>query len=35
MAALDFLKEILYHLSIEKTADTKPGLLHILNDAML
>lgn len=35
MAALDFLKEILYQLGIEKTADTKPALLHILNDAML
>ena len=35
MAALDFLKEIIYHLGIEKTVDTKPGLLHILNDAML
>ena len=35
MAALDFLKEIIYQLGIEKTADTKPGLLHILNDAML
>ncbi len=35
MAALDFLKEILYQLGIEKTADSKPELLHILNDAML
>ncbi|MBI2470538.1 MAG: AAA family ATPase [Planctomycetes bacterium] len=35
LAALDFLKEILYQLGIEKTADSKPELLHILNDAIL
>ncbi|HHT9135929.1 MAG TPA: ExeA family protein [Candidatus Wunengus sp. YC60] len=35
LTTLDFLKEILYQLGIEKTADSKPGLLHILNDAML
>ena len=32
---LDFLKEILFQLGIEKMADTKPELLHILNDALL
>lgn len=32
---MDFLKEILFQLGIEKTADTKPDLLHILNDALL
>lgn len=35
LAALDFLKEILYQLGIEKTADSKQNLLHILNEAML
>lgn len=35
MGALDFLKEILYQLGIEKTAETKPALLHILNEAIL
>ena len=35
LTSLDFLKEILYQLGIEKTAESKPELLHILNDAML
>ncbi len=35
LTSLDFLKEILYQLGIEKTAGSKPELLHILNDAML
>jgi len=32
---LDFLKEILYQLGIEKTAASKPELLHILNEVLL
>ncbi|HJW87027.1 MAG TPA: AAA family ATPase [Candidatus Brocadiaceae bacterium] len=35
LSSLDFLKEILYQLGIEKTADTKSALLRILNDAIL
>ena len=35
LTALDFLKEIVYQLCIEKTADSKPELLHILNEAIL
>ncbi len=35
LAALDFLKEILYQLGIEKTSESKPELLRILNDALL
>lgn len=33
--ALEFLKEIVYQLGIEQTADTKPELLRILNTVML
>lgn len=35
LAPMDFLKEILYQLGCDKTADTKTDLLRILNETMM
>ena len=35
LSPIDFLKEILFQLGIEKSVDDKAGMLHALNDKML